>query len=357
MSDDELEPLVTECPQCRTRFRVTETQLQVAAGRVRCGSCLTVFQGVDRLLYEKNPELPEGQAQVILDELLDELAQPLIEETPLAVEAIDIDPEEDVVREDGEEIVPALDVLSSGASLEETTGEADTGDVSLDDSGGDEQVREESLEVAVAAVADRNIQPQVDAADANVAGRVPIDDPVLFQLSEEFARAQALGEPVSFAPEKRFRWWVPPFLTLAFAALVAQVMWLQVENWTRDPTIRPLYEMACEFIGCELPVLRDLDRLLVKKLVVRSHPEVEGALIVDALIVNEAPFAQRFPVLELRFTSIEGDLVAGGRFHPGEYLAGELEGVEQIQPSIPVHIELEFVDPGSEAVNYFMRVR
>ena len=52
MAEDELEPLVTECPNCSTRFRVTETQLQVAAGRVRCGACLTVFQGIDHLLWD-----------------------------------------------------------------------------------------------------------------------------------------------------------------------------------------------------------------------------------------------------------------------------------------------------------------
>ena len=57
MAEDELEPLITECPNCRTRFRVTETQLQVAGGRVRCGACLTVFHGVDHLLWDGRDEL------------------------------------------------------------------------------------------------------------------------------------------------------------------------------------------------------------------------------------------------------------------------------------------------------------
>jgi hypothetical protein len=97
--------------------------------------------------------------------------------------------------------------------------------------------------------------------------------------------------------------------------------------------------------------------MVIKKLVVRSHPEVDGALIVNAIIVNEAPFAQPFPELELRFTSLEGNLVASGRFQPHQYLAGELEGAEKIQSLTPVHIELEFEDPGSEAVNYLMEFR
>lgn len=35
--------IVTECPACTTRFQVTEGQLKIASGKVRCGSCLEVF--------------------------------------------------------------------------------------------------------------------------------------------------------------------------------------------------------------------------------------------------------------------------------------------------------------------------
>ena len=41
----ESQPLIAECPSCQTRFRVTEEQLAVADGRVRCGACLAVFDG------------------------------------------------------------------------------------------------------------------------------------------------------------------------------------------------------------------------------------------------------------------------------------------------------------------------
>ena len=50
MTDADNPPLITECPNCKTRFRVTAEQLDVAHGRVRCGACLAVFAGVDHLL-------------------------------------------------------------------------------------------------------------------------------------------------------------------------------------------------------------------------------------------------------------------------------------------------------------------
>lgn len=34
---------VTECPECQAKFRVTDGQLRLANGRVRCGNCLSIF--------------------------------------------------------------------------------------------------------------------------------------------------------------------------------------------------------------------------------------------------------------------------------------------------------------------------
>ncbi|SEQ86180.1 MJ0042 family finger-like domain-containing protein [Amphritea atlantica] len=35
--------IITECPACHTRFQVTQGQLNIASGKVRCGACLEVF--------------------------------------------------------------------------------------------------------------------------------------------------------------------------------------------------------------------------------------------------------------------------------------------------------------------------
>ncbi len=37
----------TQCPHCDTKFRVTETQVQIADGFVRCGVCSEVFNAID----------------------------------------------------------------------------------------------------------------------------------------------------------------------------------------------------------------------------------------------------------------------------------------------------------------------
>ena len=44
--------LVTRCPNCTTRFKVTAQQLKVASGRVRCGACLGVFTATETLFSD-----------------------------------------------------------------------------------------------------------------------------------------------------------------------------------------------------------------------------------------------------------------------------------------------------------------
>jgi predicted Zn finger-like uncharacterized protein len=44
--------LVTRCPVCATAFRVQRSQLAARAGKVRCGKCGTVFDGVSGLVEE-----------------------------------------------------------------------------------------------------------------------------------------------------------------------------------------------------------------------------------------------------------------------------------------------------------------
>ena len=57
---------ITRCPNCETTFRVTSSQLSVADGKVRCGTCLRVFNASDHMLLEnyddeasiETPDLP-----------------------------------------------------------------------------------------------------------------------------------------------------------------------------------------------------------------------------------------------------------------------------------------------------------
>lgn len=55
--------MYTRCPECRTPFRVTRTQLTARNGLVRCGKCDAVFNASEHLLwFAPAPETPADEA-------------------------------------------------------------------------------------------------------------------------------------------------------------------------------------------------------------------------------------------------------------------------------------------------------
>ena len=156
---------------------------------------------------------------------------------------------------------------------------------------------------------------------------------------------------------RRRRWWVPLAVLLGVALLAAQVLYFQFDEWAKNPQFRPVYEWLCTRLRCQLPVMRSIAAIYSKNLVVRTHPDAPGMLMVDAVIVNQAPFPQPFPVIELRFSSLSGSLIAARRYRPEEYLAGELAGASLMASLTPIHIAFRVSDPGNEAVNYVLVFR
>jgi len=139
---------------------------------------------------------------------------------------------------------------------------------------------------------------------------------------------------------------------LALAGLAGQYVYYNFDQLARDDRLRPWFDKVCPLLGCSLPPRVDVGLVKSSNLTVRNHPSHPGALTVDAIIYNRATFTQPFPLLELRFEDINGQPLASRRFKPGEYLAGELAGQTDMPPQTPIHIALEILDPGTQAVNY-----
>lgn len=196
-------------------------------------------------------------------------------------------------------------------------------------------------------------EPETPAPAAKGAKTRPRSEPnlrgeALFELEEE--PLQLDWRP----PRKPWGRWIGWGLLnlLAVAALAGQYVIYHYAELARQDQYRPWFEQLCPAVGCTLPSKVDIDQIKSSNLVVRSHPEFSGALVVDAILYNRAPFSQPFPLLEMRFADINGQLIASRRFKPSEYLAGELAGQAEMPPQTPIHIALDILDPGPRAVNY-----
>lgn len=382
--EQDLAPLITRCPNCATRFRVTEDQLQVAKGQVRCGACLHVFDGTDHLQVD-GEALEAGGSDVdgVLEEL-EELEEP-----------IDVSWVSSAPASSGESDDLELILLGEGSS---EPPDAHSADLAADSADGllDSEARLEALEQELMADLKGALASQssteVAATGGDASSRVEPDSPTTDRAGEhekaeersatgseeetpedwvDESRVEEHIELVTAQPElpaqpevhaavleeekpgRGLGTWL--VVLLALTALPAQVLWFQYDDWVKDDTMRPVYAYLCDLLDCELPVRTDVSLIVAKNSVLRDHPDEPGGLIYDALLVNRASFAQPYPFVELTLTTMNGRVVATRRFKPTEYLAGEATNAQRMQPLTPVHISLALKDPGEAPLNFRIR--
>lgn len=372
--------LVTRCPHCSTSFHVNEQQLRAARGAVRCGSCLQVFRADENIVFTESDPGADKDLEALLED-----------DDFLIHDDIDLE------GGDTEPAPPTMPVEKTG----EGAGPKDrpTEDEPLiGEAFGDEQWREISTEAPVADSEDDEIDALIPDADdpwANESPEPPVRrepapsalwdrEPPRDDMSERLQQIDAGAarnddgnispqrerdhlisaiEPapleMSWQParDRRVPGWLWTLLALLLlAGLAAQLAYFRFDSLSKQQPWRQLYAAVCPTLGCELPPLLDLQAIRTSNLVVRSHPDLAGALVVDAVLLNTAPFPQPFPSLQLSFSDLKNRPVASRRFAPRDYLRGELAGSVQMPSGSPVHIAIEIVDPGSEAVNYQLHI-
>ncbi len=141
------------------------------------------------------------------------------------------------------------------------------------------------------------------------------------------------------------------------ALLAAQYLWRHMPVYSQVDWLRPGYAQICALAGCELPVYSRLSGIRNDNSALSTHPDYPGAYLLAARFHNAAPFPQPFPVVVLRFTSLDARPVAMREFPPAEYLHPDLLALDLMPPNSPVQFELELMNPGPEAVNYEVSFR
>jgi len=133
--------------------------------------------------------------------------------------------------------------------------------------------------------------------------------------------------------------------------LVTQLLWPQRAALREDPQWGPWVEQLCSYIECNLPPRTDLGKIELQQRSVLKDRDDPRKLQIDLLIANKAAFAQPYPDINLRFTNIEGELVAERRFKPSEYLREQPDSAE-MPVGVPVHIAFSVKAPDGNITGY-----
>ena len=138
---------------------------------------------------------------------------------------------------------------------------------------------------------------------------------------------------------------------------VAQIGWFRMDTLAKNEQLRPVYTAVCDLAGCQLPGIQDTSLIRAANTVFNPHRSIADALVIDTLLTNSAGYAQPYPDLELEFRDLNDRIVAQRTFSPEEYLAGDVMPGDLMPSRVPVHIAIEVINPGPEAVSRQIYIR
>lgn len=221
--------LVAHCPSCKARYNVTQKQLEVADGRVRCGQCLTVF-------HVTRPQPDHTQ----------------------------------------HEVDPLMHL---------------------------QQMRPDP--------------PDFSTHDT------PNHSPQTFAMIVSF---------------------------LALLLLTGQFLWFERARLSQDPTLYPLYSIACEQLNCSLPSIQSLPWIETSHLMIRPQVEQPDILELQTGLINTGPLPIPLPMMRLHFTDSNGHILAASDFPPNVYLVDK--NITLIQPGQKHQISLLIQRPAPGHLGY-----
>ena len=167
------------------------------------------------------------------------------------------------------------------------------------------------------------------------------------QLLEDFQEEQHI-HPAHY---RSMITWGLGSLMLMFVFL-GQTVYFKHNELGQISQLRPWVEFFCKHASCELSLQMDIAQIELLGQDIRSHPKSKQALLVSATIINNAPFTQPYPGLQLNFSDMNGEKVAMRNFMPKDYLPSNTNIAKGMESNIPIQLELEIVDPGNSAVNF-----
>lgn len=307
MSSDNI---ITQCPGCKTQFRVTPGQLKVANGQVRCGACLEVF-----------PALPYNH----YDEPLDTLE---------TIDKLSLDKPNNISFEKDPDNIPRSKNSQATPSQSNST---------LNSSNSS---KPENISAAVISASKNQHDVQLDIKTAPEASSAA---PTLTIQRE----AVVLASPQQNKEQNALLW----FCILCFAsfALFTQYAWFNRAELYWNEQYNPIYNILCEHVDCQINQRNDLEQITNQQLVVKPHKLLEDAITAHIILLNSANFEQPYPALRLSFSDLKGRPIANRVFQPDTYL-NTTKSVELMPINQPVQLSLEIMSPGSRAVSYTLEL-
>lgn len=355
----------TQCPDCQTYFKVSDTQLTTAEGLVRCGRCSHIFNAQDYLVRTEPTQ---------------RVADPPRLDTEVAPSASFASPSPGLAREDATRLsqtprpttddfqleVPFFEPDSPRASESSGTKQKDTSiplpaaepppaakvSASLSNEAilpphntrtppANAAPKEDEIAAFQRALDDALKQPiqptpkkhapaphekprPPSFSDSPKAETIDTDTSLRFDLSaERDATPTPLNSKRTEATHPS-HWSGLLFAFLSVIGLLALVGQLVFFNRARIatevPELRPALERTCQALGCQVPLPMDLQFIRTEWSDCPQLPDRPNLLQLQAKVKNRAPYPQTWPMMELTLKDGDDQVLIRKIITPKEYL-------------------------------------
>jgi predicted Zn finger-like uncharacterized protein len=206
------------------------------------------------------------------------------------------------------------------------------------------------------------VEPGDAAADQEPSPQLALFEAVRRAAAAPQAPAAAGDEPellpefleeVEPPPRRRWLWALASLAALVLLAAQA-LLYFRTEVAVLVPEAREPLARACAKLGCELRLPRRPELMSIETSDLQTDNRREGAIALNAVIRNRAPFAQEFPSLEITLTDERDQALARRVLAPRDYLPPGLaeRAAQGIAPGSDMVLRVSFDASRVKAIGY-----
>lgn len=349
------------CPHCQTVFKVSDENLKLADGYVRCGICKEVFNALEKnWLKGKKEPAAKTKIEPTISAKKAGAQQPATKNKMATAQKNPFPPAQknEQASTKTQSAKPVVS-KSSQSNIKSSVPEKKTPPVTSNVPQGStaksaSQTRAGKVTDANAAankpgpVSAKSTRSSGAATTKKTADSNDLFSGVQSKLIPDEYRIPELHNTYSIWSDIS---WSVAILILT-ASLFVEYTWFNRNALIRNPQLRPLITQFCDIANCDTIELRDPGEIEMTTRNIYTHPNVNNALMISGTLINHAPFEQPYPNILIDFSDVRGEVIASRIFTPEDYLQIKVSNLKPLTPESPVDFNMEIQDPGKDASTY-----
>ncbi len=278
---------ITSCPACETQFLLNKEHLKAHRGKVQCGNCEHIFNAKNRLT-----------------EISDDIHSPAEYQASLEAQSESSDSSSEKPIGDVLNIVlesvPNLEDLNSSESIQET----------------------DSPYIG-------NELPEMNETyDADL-----IQAPIIIEDLTTDSKFQKIKTEANY-------WLIIPCLLLALLAGLQAIYFQRTKIAAEYPQYKPYLVQACAVLNCKINLPSNLEFLTIDDSDMQEDENHQNVIKFSSLLINNAPYTQAYPNIELTLTDTSDQAVLRKLIKPIDYLEANINEASGIDSREEVLIKL-----------------